>query len=139
VIVVDSNVVAYCWLNGPLTAMAQRVFARDPQWHVPVLWRSELRSVLSGACRAGILEWDLALRVLNAAQKALERREHLPSPAEILRVCESSNLSAYDAEFIALARQLGALLVTEDRAILKAFPDTAVTMANFVERAPGIN
>jgi predicted nucleic acid-binding protein len=119
VIVVDSNVVAYCWLNGPLTAMAQRVFARDPQWHVPVLWRSELRSVLSGACRA--------------------RREHLPSPADILRVCESSNLSAYDAEFIALARQLGALLVTEDRAILKAFPDTAVTMANYVERAPGIN
>jgi len=29
VIVVDSNVIAYCWLNGPLTATAQRVRVRE--------------------------------------------------------------------------------------------------------------
>lgn len=138
-IVVDSNVVAYCWLNGPLTAMAQQVFARDPHWHVPVLWRSEMRSILTGACRAGLLEWDQAMRVLTAAENTLERREHLPSSADVLRVCLASGLSAYDAEFVALARQLGALLVTEDRAILRFFPDLALTMSRFVERGTGLN
>ena len=47
-IVVDSNVVAYSWINGPLTKIAQSVRAKDPDWHVPVLWRSEMRSILTG-------------------------------------------------------------------------------------------
>ena len=47
-IVVDSNVIAYCWVNGPLTRLAQRVRVQDPDWHVPVLWRSEMRSILTG-------------------------------------------------------------------------------------------
>jgi len=51
VIVVDSNVIAYCWLNGPLTEAAQRVRTKDADWHAPVLWRSELRSILTGYFR----------------------------------------------------------------------------------------
>ena len=43
-IVVDSNVIAYCWINGPLTQAAQRVRVKDAEWHVPILWRSEMRS-----------------------------------------------------------------------------------------------
>lgn len=133
-IVVDSNVVAYCWLNGPLTAIARRVFARDPEWHVPILWRSELNNTLAGYCLSGAIAWEQALRVLAATQRALEGREHLPSTADVLRVCEMSALSAYDAEFVALARQVGVPLVTEDRAILKAFPDIAVTMEGFASQ-----
>lgn len=96
---------------------------------------AELRSTLAGYCRSGVLGWDQASRVLAAAEKALGHREHLPSGAEVLRVCEGSNLSAHDAEFVALARHLGAPLVTEDRAILKAFPDLTVTMEAFVRTA----
>lgn len=134
-IVVDSNVIAYCWLNGPLTAIARQVFARDPDWHVPILWRSELGNTLAGYCRSGAIAWDQALRVLAATQRALGGREHLPSGVDVLRICEASALSAYDAEFVALARGIGVPLVTEDRAILKAFPDIAVTMEGFASRA----
>jgi len=45
VIVVDSNVIAYCWINGPLTALAQSVRVKDPEWHAPLLWRSEMRNI----------------------------------------------------------------------------------------------
>jgi hypothetical protein len=51
VIVVDSNVIAYCWVNGPLTALAQRVRVKDPERHAPILWRSEMRSILAGYLR----------------------------------------------------------------------------------------
>ena len=130
-IVVDSNVVAYCWLNGPLTPLAHEARRRDPEWHVPVLWRSELRSALAGYCRSGALHWAQAVRIIAAAEQGLAGHEHLPASGAILDVCESSGLSAYDAEFVALARQLRVPLVTEDRAVLRAFPGDAVSLKQF--------
>jgi hypothetical protein len=47
VIVVDSNVIAYCWLNGPLTALAQgvRVKALPASFFVTVLYLRRIRVV----------------------------------------------------------------------------------------------
>ncbi|MGH8652195.1 MAG: type II toxin-antitoxin system VapC family toxin, partial [Gammaproteobacteria bacterium] len=67
-IVVDTNVIAYCWLNGPLTAAAQRVRAKDPDWHVPVLWRSEMRSILTGYLRDGSLSRAQVTRIMEAIE-----------------------------------------------------------------------
>jgi predicted nucleic acid-binding protein len=50
----------------------------------------------------------------------------------VLKLLKTSGLPAYDCEFVALARAIGARLVTEDRAILKAFSKDAVTMDAFV-------
>lgn len=43
-----------------------------------------------------------------------------------LILADSSSCSAYDYEFVALARQLSVKLVTEDKKILTEFPDVAV-------------
>jgi hypothetical protein len=56
VIVVDSNVIAYCWINGEQAALAHRLRKADPDWHAPVLWRSELRNILTGCRRDGSLD-----------------------------------------------------------------------------------
>lgn len=132
-IVVDSNVIAYCWLNGPLTAVAQQVRARDPEWHVPILWRSELRSILTGYLRDGSLTRPQTVGVMDAIEDALAGSEHLVSSAEVLKVAESSRLSAYDCEFVALATVLAIPLVTVDKAVLKAFPDIALSMESFLK------
>jgi len=55
-IVVDSNVIAYCWIHGERTALAHRLRRLDSDWHAPVLWRSELRNILTGYRRDGSLD-----------------------------------------------------------------------------------
>lgn len=127
-IVVDSNVVAYCWIRGPLTPLAQRLRVADPEWHVPILWRSELRSILAGYLRNGSLEPVHARRIMAATESALAGREHLIDSDAVIDVIQATALSAYDAELVALARVMSAPLVTADRALLRAAGDVARTM-----------
>jgi predicted nucleic acid-binding protein len=136
VIVVDSNVIAYCWINGPRTELAQRVRVRDADWHVPVLWRSELRNILVGYFRDQSLSASDGADIMAAAENGLAGREHLVPSASVFEVCSKSKLSAYEGEFVALAGALAAPLVTADSAVLKAFPRVALTMEGFLQRAP---
>jgi predicted nucleic acid-binding protein len=132
VIVVDSNVIAYCWINGDRTALAHRLRKLDPDWHAPVLWRLELRNILAGYRRDGSLDDSQARQIMAAAEAALAGREHYVPSDRVFAVTEASRLSAYDAEFVALAEILGASLVTEDKAVLAAFAN-AVTVEDAVE------
>lgn len=136
-IVVDSNVIAYCWLNGPLTEVAQQVRAADPDWHAPVLWRSELRSILTGYLRDGSLSRVQISRVMETVERALGAGEHLVPSERVFDLAQSSKLSTYDCEFVALASALSVPLVTTDKAILKAFPERALTMNAFLAAYAG--
>lgn len=131
-IVVDGNVIAYCWINGDRTALAHRLRRLDPDWHAPVLWRSELRNILTGYRRDGSLDGSQVRDIMAVAEAALAGREHYVPSDRVFTVTEASRLSAYDAEFVVLAEILGAPLVTEDRAILAAFP-RALTVEKAVE------
>ncbi len=133
-IVVDSNVIAYCWLNTAQTPRAQAVRLKDDDWHVPLLWRSEMRSILAGYMRNGSLTAKQAGQVMARVEQELEGNEHLVESADVLALVGSSTLSAYDCELVALAQALGALLVTEDRAVLKARPKDAVSMAVYARK-----
>lgn len=131
-IVVDSNVIAYCWIHGQRSALAHRLRGLDPDWHAPVLWRSELRNILTGYSCDGSLDGAQVRRIMAAAEAGLAGREHhLPSD-RVFRVTEQSRLSAYDSEFVTLAEILDVPLVTEDRAILAAFPQRAIGVEDAV-------
>ena len=131
-IVVDSNVIAYCWINGPLTALAQSVRVKDPEWHAPLLWRSEMRSILTGYLRDGSMDAPQISRVMDAAERALAGSEHIVPSPPVFEAAGRSRLSAYDCEFVVLASVLAVPLVTADKAILKAFPELAMPMEVFV-------
>jgi predicted nucleic acid-binding protein len=134
VIVVDSNIIAYCWINGPLTAAAQQVRLSDPEWHVPLLWRSEMRSILAGYLRDGTLAARHVAEVMASAETTFAGREHLVPSDGVFRVIQRTKLSAYDAEFAALAEALDVPLVTADKQVLRACPEQARTMEAFVSR-----
>lgn len=60
----------------------------------------------------------------------LDREFTVPS-VSVLSLTDKSTCSAYDCEFVALARQLSVMLVTEDKKILAEFPDVAVTLDQY--------
>ena len=133
-IVVDTNVIHYCWVRGQNTEVAQAVRRKDPDWHAPILWRSELRSVLTAYLRRGLMSRIQIADILRTADRAFVESEHIVGDDLVLDVVESSTLTACDAEFVALAGALSVPLVTADKAVLKAFPDRAITMEAFIDR-----
>ncbi len=131
-IVVDTNVIHYCWVPGQNTEIAQAVRRQDPDWHAPILWRSEMRNVLTAYLRRGLLTRAQIVRILKAADQAMAEGEHIVRDEPVLDIVAQSALTAYDAEFVVLAAALGVPLVTADKAVLKAFPDQALTMEAFL-------
>jgi predicted nucleic acid-binding protein len=125
VIVVDTNVVAGLWLPTSTSSASERLLVRDPEWAAPLLWRSEFRSVLAGYLRRGALDVLDAARIAEDAERHLGGREYQVATHEVLQRVAASRCSAYDCEFVALAEELGVLLVTRDRQVLAAFPRVA--------------
>jgi predicted nucleic acid-binding protein len=125
VIVVDTKVIAYLYLPGEHTGAAEALLQRDGQWAAPLLWRSELRNLLAGYLRRGTLTLTQATDIQAEAQDLLRGNEYEVSSQAVLELVAASDCSAYDCEFIAVARHLGTRLVTMDGRLLKAFAKDA--------------
>jgi predicted nucleic acid-binding protein len=61
----------------------------------------------------------------------MAEREYTVPSASVLGLVPNSSCSAYDCEFVALAKQLSVKLVTEDKRILAEFPEIAVALKYF--------
>ncbi len=133
-IVADTNLIAYFQLRGEEAAAAERVYQRDPHWIAPPLWRSEFLNVLALYLRRGDLTLDQALAVSESADAQMAGHEYGVVASDVLRLSAASGRAAYDCEFVALAQAHGVPLVTADRAVLAAFPETAVAPARFAAR-----
>jgi len=131
-IVADTNLIVYLFITGDQTLLAQKVLAKDAQWIAPPLWQSEFRSVLASYVRHGMTLLE-ARQVMSDALQTLEKRQIIPSHEKILELIAESDCTAYDCEFVALARQLSIQLVTADKQLLKRFPDCAVSLEEFVK------
>jgi predicted nucleic acid-binding protein len=129
VIVVDSNVLAYLYLPGDHTAAAESLLQRQPDWAAPVLWRGEFRNILAGYLRRGTLTFDQAFSLQGEAESLMAGTEYEVDSLGVLELVRDSDCSAYDCEFISLAKTLGTTLVTMDRKLLRAFPRIAVPLS----------
>jgi len=91
----------------------------------PPLWRSEFRNILAGYLRRGTLSFEQTLALQSTAESLLVGHETSVDSRAVFELVRGSNCSAYDCEFVALARQSGSVLYTLDAKLLAAFPDTA--------------
>ena len=127
-IVVDTNVIAYYWLPGAHTDGAVALRRRTGDWFAPRLWRSEFRNVLAGFLRRGSINLDGAKAALRGAEAEFADFECEVDSMQVMDLVAHSTCSAYDCEFVALARSMDIALVTEDVRILREFPDSAIRM-----------
>lgn len=130
-IVADTNVIAYLYINSDKSKHSAALARQDSDWAVPLLWSSEFRNVLSLYLKQGLMQIEEALRIIKAAETLLAKKEYKIVSTDVIKLASQSNCSAYDCEFVALAQKLDIKLVTSDKKVLKAFPEVAVSLETY--------
>ncbi len=131
-IVADTNIICYLLLPTSYSESVDAVYKLDSEWVAPLLWKSEFRNVLALYLRKEIINLEKALQLQETAESIMTQNEFDVSSPQVLALINESNCSSYDCEFIALAHHLNSPLVTQDKKVLKEFPSTAITVADFL-------
>ena len=127
-IVVDTNVISYLFIQGDYTNYSEKVLRKDPEWIAPVLWRSEFRNVLSLYLRKHLLSIEELLQTMREAEELMKGGEFDVNSSQGLRLAGVSHCSAYDCEFITLAQDMQVPLITLDNNLLAKFPNETISL-----------
>ena len=133
-IVVDTNVMTRLVVGGDDGAASTALLEHDAEWAAPGILVSELRNVLLGFVRRAELTPEQARAMCDDARLALGGRIVNVSDSQVMDAALECGLSAYDAEFVVLARNLGVPLATSDNAILQGATDVAATPRTLVNK-----
>jgi len=133
-IVVDTNIIGYLYLSSDRSDQAEKALLIDSEWVAPILWRSEFRNVLAIYIRKNILMLEEAVRIMDEATTLMQGGEYESVSLQVLQLVGESTCSAYDCEFVALARDLNMRLLTVDKQIVKQFPNEAISLDEYVSQ-----
>lgn len=137
-IIVDTNIIAYFYLEGEYTKEAEKLFSHDSTWIAPLLWRSEFRNVLTHYLRKKIISKQDAINIMQQAEIQMKGNELPIDSANVFDLVSTSECSAYDCEFMCLARELEIPFITLDKKILSHFPKEAMSLASFLSKVSSI-
>lgn len=132
-IVADSNLIAYLLIPADKNELADEVLLKDIEWAVPLICRSEVRNILTLYMRHEGMSLLQGRTTMEKAEQLWRGREYAVPSDDVLELTFHHNFTAYDAEYVVLAKQLGIPLVTFDKAVRKAFPDTAISAEDFIK------
>ena len=120
--VLDSSVtLAWCFRDEhtpELLHLLRQV--RTSTLYVPAIWPVETANVLSMASRKGRLdaaEYQQALALLESLHIQVQPAKQCANLRSILTMTNATQLTAYDAEYLSLALDLGVPLATLDKAL----------------------
>ena len=131
-IVVDANIVVYAIVRSAHTPLAEDVAARDPDWVAPPLWRYEFTSAVATLVRSGGLTASQAEAAIGEADRLMSGRERAVDQVAALHAAAAHDLSAYDAQYVALAQDEGVRCVTADARMQRNAPGVAVSPQAFI-------
>ena len=77
---------------------------------------------------------SLAIEIFEGAEELLKEYEYEINSTQVLSLSYSSGCSAYDCEFVNLAKDLNIPLITQDKKVLHSFPETAKSMDKFLKQ-----
>ena len=127
-IVVDANILVYRMIECEKTGKVMLLEDRDPDWRFPALWEYEFGNALTLMVRQKKMADKEASILLNTALEVYAPGVMAVNPESALRLATHHQLTFYDSQYLALARTLGASLVTEDKALIRAGAGTAMSL-----------
>lgn len=128
-IVIDCNVLAHLLFDADQTPRARSLLQQDADWHSEALVLVEFANVLATAMRVRGMPMKDASIALTQAQGVVEPGLHGAGHHETLALAAQFRVSAYDARYLVVARDLGAKLVTEDAKLRAAAPKLTQSLA----------
>lgn len=136
-IVADASILVHCVIEGEKTKEARQLWNLDSEWLVPTFWQVEFQSVLwKYVCFQGMPE-NKAITLLEYAIQLFSANERQIVHDSALREAIASGITVYDAQYVALARQLNIPCVTLDKRLQKACPDRVALIDSFLSNPSG--
>lgn len=131
-IVVDANILLYAMIDCDATLLTQELKNKDPDWRAPPLLIHEVLNVLVTHERRGMLALDQCRELLRGATAFMGAAEIAVNVELALDMAARLRITGYDAQYVALAQQLGVTLVTEDRKLREAAPGIALSLSEYL-------
>ncbi|MEW6401241.1 MAG: type II toxin-antitoxin system VapC family toxin [Chloroflexota bacterium] len=131
-IIVDANLIAALFIQNDQSQLANKIFEKDPDWYAPLLWQSEMRSIVTQYIRHKLMTFDRAVQIMDEAHALMIEHERLISSDRVLELVSTSKCTSYDCEYVALAKEMNLTLVTFDQQVVGQFPGIALFPERFV-------
>ena len=122
-IVADVNIIVYLLTDCPQKERATVLFQRDPDWWMPHLWRHEFLNVVVTLARHRVVGESDAVVLWRNGISLFGARELHPSHERALELAIIHEISSYDAQYVALAEELGAPFLTDDARLVRKIPE----------------
>jgi predicted nucleic acid-binding protein len=131
-IVVDANLIGNLLIKSKDSPLAIQAFEKDPDWYAPLLWQSEVRSIVTNYFRHNLLTLERGYQIMDEAHRLMIEHERFISSNLVLELVGTSKCTSYDCEYVALAKEMNLTLVTFDKQVVGAFPRIAVFPQDFM-------
>lgn len=125
-IVVDTNVLAYLFIEGEFTEAVERLRKKEPEWIAPRLWLDEFSNILATTERRSIMSAEVADATLALACELMEGQSYDVPAQRVLATARRTSCTAYDSQYVCLAEDLGLKLYTYDSRIIANCPGLAI-------------
>lgn len=131
-IVIDANILIYSLIECDYSPLIQQLREKDADWRTTGLCLHETLNVLATYQRREVLTLPQCRKLLDVADRFIKIAQGDVEMDAALALAAQYAITGYDAQYVALAQNLNAPLISEDRKLRKAVPGIAFSMQEFL-------
>ena len=131
-IVIDANILIYSLIDCDYSPLVHKLREKDSDWRTTALCLHETLNVLATYQRREMLTLTQCRKLLDHAERFMKVAQSEVAMDAALAVAAKYAITGYDAQYVALAQNLNAPLITEDRKLRNAVPGIAFSMQEFL-------
>lgn len=131
-IVIDANILIYSLIECDYSPLIHKLREKDSDWRTTALCLHETLNVLATYQRREVLTLTQCRKLLDHADRFIKVAQCEVEMDAALAVAAKYAITGYDAQYVALAQNLNAPLITEDRKLRNAAPGIAFSMQEFL-------